>query len=78
MSKKIIFPHADGIAVITPDPDCGIEPRHIANRDVPVGIPYLIIDAAEVPEDRTFRAAWTADFSTPDGVGLGAFDADPN
>lgn len=74
MTKRIIFPHADGIAVIIPDPNNGIEPRHIANRDVPVGAPYLIIDVTDVPEDRTFRAAWTADFSTPDGVGLGVFE----
>ena len=41
----------------------------IAEKDVPTGMPYKIVDITEVPTDRTFRAAWEADFATPDGVG---------
>lgn len=40
-----------------------------AARIVPTGVPFLITDSGEVPEDRTFRNAWTADFSKPDGYG---------
>lgn len=78
MTKRILFPTPDGIAVITPNPDSGLEPRQVANRDVPIGTPYLIIDVADIPEDRTFRAAWTANFDTPDGYGIGVFDDDTN
>lgn len=30
----------------------------VAAKDVPAGKPYKIIDAADVPTDRTFRNAW--------------------
>lgn len=43
----------------------------VARKDVPAGLPYRIVDAADVPEDRTQRDLWTADFSSPDGFGLG-------
>ena len=68
MDQRIIFPNAEGgIAVIVPS---GLLPvAETARKDVPQGTPYRIIDAADLPEDRTFRAAWEADFSTPDGLG---------
>jgi len=69
MTKRIIYPTADGIAVIVPAPDCGIPLEQIAAKDVPHGVPYKIVDAADIPEDRTFRAAWEADFAEPDGHG---------
>jgi hypothetical protein len=37
--------------------------QEIAAKDVPAGKPYKIIDAADVPADREFRNAWTADFT---------------
>ena len=40
-------------------------------KDVPAGVPYLIVDAADVPTDRSFRDAWEADFSNPSGYGMG-------
>jgi hypothetical protein len=30
----------------------------LANKDVPAGKPYKIVDVSEIPEDRTFRNAW--------------------
>lgn len=30
----------------------------IAAKDIPEGKPFKIVDVAEVPTDRTFRAAW--------------------
>ena len=42
----------------------------IAKKDVPTGLPYKIVEDSEVPEDRTFRDAWTVDEATlTDGVG---------
>ena len=42
----------------------------VALKDVPAGVPFKILDVSEIPEDRTFRAAWEADPATlSDGVG---------
>ena len=69
MTQRVIYPNDDGgIAVLIPA-ECGLTIEQIAAKDVPTGQPYLIVDATEIPEDRTYREAWTADFSSPDGVG---------
>lgn len=66
-TMKIIFPTDDGIAVIHPSGEVPIE--ELARKDVPAGVPFLFVES--VPEDRTFRAAWEADFSEPHGYGIG-------
>ena len=69
--QRIIYPTAEGgIAVIIPTGELPI--KDVAQKDVPAGTPYLITSADEVPSDRTFRGAWEADFSNPDGYGIGA------
>jgi hypothetical protein len=30
----------------------------VAAKDIPAGIPFKIVDASEIPTDRTFRNAW--------------------
>lgn len=71
MDKRIIYPTTDGgIAVIIPAP-CGLTIEEIAAKDVPAGVPYRIIEASDIPQDRTHREAWEADFTSPDGVGVG-------
>jgi len=59
--QRIIYPSDDGgVAIIVPAPEYvaehGIEA--VAAKDVPAGKPYKIVDAADIPSDRTFRAAW--------------------
>jgi hypothetical protein len=66
--KRIIYPTADGIAVIIPA-DTSLPIAYIAAKDVPAGVPFRLVDVADIPADRTDRAAWTADFSSPDGHG---------
>jgi hypothetical protein len=57
--KRIIFPNDDGgISIVVP-----IESLDLAMKDIPSGKPYLIVDAADIPADREFRNAWTADFT---------------
>lgn len=71
MAQRIIFPNgAGGIAVLHPTGSLPI--AEVARKDVPAGLPYLIVDEADLPADRTFRAAWDADFSAPHGTGVGA------
>ena len=78
MNQRIIYPTDDGgVAVIIPAPECGLSLEQIAAKDVPPIVvygpeqtvvsssprPYKIVDAADIPADRTFRNAWTADFT---------------
>lgn len=59
MNQRIIYPTDEGgVAVIIPAPDCGLAIEEIAAKDVPAGKPFKIVDASEVPTDRTFRDAW--------------------
>ena len=59
MNQRIIYPTDNGgVAVIVPAPECGLSIDEIATKDVPAGKPFKIIDASDVPSDRTFRDAW--------------------
>lgn len=59
MNKRIIFPTDDGgVAILIPAPDCGLSLEEIARKDVPLGKPFKIVNASDVPQDRTFRNAW--------------------
>ena len=54
MTKRIIYKTPEGgVAIIVPAgsiEDC--------IKDVPPNTPYKIIDATDMPTDRTFRNAW--------------------
>ena len=57
--KLIIYPNDNGgIVLLTPS-----ESLDLAMKDIPSGKPYLIVDAVDIPTDREFRNAWTADFT---------------
>jgi hypothetical protein len=71
MNTRIVYPTPEGgVAVIIPTGELPI--KDVAQKDVPAGTPYLLADVADIPDDRTFRGAWEADFSNPDGYGIGA------
>jgi hypothetical protein len=74
MNSRIIYPTDDGgVAVIIPAAECGLTIEEIAAKDVPPIVVYgpeqtvvsssprhyEIVDAADIPSDRTFRGAWT-------------------
>ena len=68
MGKVIIFPTDNGIAVICPcDRELTVE--QIAQKDVPEGVKYRIVDEGEIPSERSQRDLWTADFTTYNGIG---------
>jgi len=68
---KIIYQNEEGgVSVIQTTGELPIE--DVCQKDVPAGAPYLIVSEDGIPSDRTFRNAWEADFSNPDGYGLGA------
>ena len=67
---KILYQNSEGgLSVIHPTGDLPIE--DVCQKDVPAGTPYLIVEDDVIPSDRTFRGAWEADFSNPDGYGIG-------
>jgi hypothetical protein len=73
MSKVIIFsPPEGGVAVVSPTEEC-LRTRtiqEIAEKDVPAGLAYKIVDVSEIPSDRTFRNAWEIEEAElTDGVG---------
>lgn len=72
MNKVIIYPQDSGsIAVVYPSGEIAVE--EVARKDVPAGKPYMIVDSSELPEEyNEFFNAWEADFSNPDGYGIGA------
>jgi hypothetical protein len=71
--NRIIYNQDNGVvAIIIPTPEAleqhGIQA--IAIKDVPAGKPFKIVDAADIPSDRTFRSAWTMPVEElTDGVG---------
>ena len=68
---KILFPNSDGgISVISPTGKLPIE--DVCRKDVPANTPYLLVEDNVIPSDRSFRNAWEADFTNPDGYGEGS------
>lgn len=60
MTQRIVYKNNDGtISIVVPAPDTGLTIQQIAAKDVPHGIPYEIVNVSDIPEDRTFRNAWT-------------------
>lgn len=61
MTKRIIYPNDEGgVSIIIPSPEYLQEHtiEQLAEKDVPTGKPFKIIDTTDVPTDRTFRDAW--------------------
>jgi hypothetical protein len=61
--NRIIYPTDEGgVAVIIPSPEWlakeGNTIEALAEKDVPAGKPFKIVNIEDVPSDRTFRAAW--------------------
>jgi len=73
MNKVIIYKQDNNVvAVIIPSPEVLnlYDIEAIANKDVPEGKPYKIINASFIPADRSQREAWTIDETElTDGVG---------
>jgi hypothetical protein len=70
-TQLIVYPNSEGgISVIVPTGELPI--ADVALKDVPAGTPYVFATSDDFPSDRVFRNAWEADFSQPDGYGIGA------
>ena len=70
MNQRIIYQNSTGGVSILVPCQCGLTIEQIAAKDVPTGVPYKIIDVADVPSDRELRDEWTVDAQElTDGVG---------
>lgn len=76
-TRLVIYPNDDGgITVMHPTQESGLTVEDCAHRFVPNEKPYKYITTDDLPTDengnydRTFREAWEADFSNPDGYGV--------
>lgn len=70
MDKRIIYKNDDGTIVIIVPANCGLTVEQIAQKDVPTGKSYKIVNVSDISTDRTFRNAWTIDDAElTDGVG---------
>jgi hypothetical protein len=61
MTQRIIYPTAQGgVAIVIPSPEAleTMTIQELAAKDVPAGKPYKIVEAVDIPTDRTFRNAW--------------------
>lgn len=57
------------LSIVIPTGEVDI--NNVALKDVPAGVAYKIISISDIPLDRTYRNAWEADMSNPDGYGIG-------
>ena len=58
-TKRIIYTNAEGgVSVVVPALEADISIEEVAKRVVPEGVSYEIVDAQDVPSDRSYRNAW--------------------
>ena len=66
MNQVIIYPKDDGsLAIVIPSKSSSLSIEEIAEKDVPEGKPYEIIDYSSLPKNREFRDCW--EFEQPPG-----------
>jgi hypothetical protein len=71
VNPRIVYmdPNTNTMVMLVPSPFCGLTLDQIAAKDVPAGVPYLVVDVSDIPTTSEFQHAWEADFSQPHGVG---------
>ena len=72
--NRIIYQNDEGgVSIIVPTESAlaTMTIEDIALKDTPAGKPFKIVTIEDIPSDRTFRNAWEADMSSPDGTGMG-------
>jgi len=60
----------NAVSVIAPSPRWTGTMEELAQKDVPTGLKYKIVEDSVIPNDRSFRNAWEIDEAElTDGVG---------
>ena len=68
---KIIYKTPENtVSVVVPSPHWSGTMEELAQKDVPTGLKYKIVEDSVIPSDRSFRDAWEVDEAAlTDGVG---------
>ena len=68
---RIIYKTAENtVSVLVPSPNWTGTMEELAQKDVPTGLKYKIVEDSDIPSDRSFRNAWDVDEAElTDGVG---------
>jgi len=68
---RIIYKTAEGtVSVLSPSKEWSGTMEELAQKDVPTGLKYKIVEDEVIPTDRSFRNAWEVDEAElTDGVG---------
>ena len=68
---KIIYKTPEGtVSVISASPEWEGTMEELAQKDVPTGLKYKIVEDSDISSDRSFRNAWEVDEAElTDGVG---------
>ena len=68
---RIIYRTEEGaVSVLTPTSEWSGTMEEVAQKDVPTGLKYKIVEDSVIPTDRSFRGAWEVDEAElTDGVG---------
>jgi hypothetical protein len=68
---KIIYKTVENtVAIIYPMNEWSGTMEELAQKDVPTGLKYKIVEDSAIPSDRSFRNAWEVDEAElTDGVG---------
>lgn len=64
-----IYKENDSMALVVPPK--GFDHVQAAEMAIPFKHPFLFVPEKDIPEDLDTLGAWDADFSEPDGYGLG-------
>lgn len=67
--KKILYNDEKGLNIITPL--IALDAKIIAEKDVPAGLLFMIVDADQLPKDRSNRNAWECDINESNAHGIG-------
>ena len=72
MDKRIVYQLVGQPVSILIPCNCGLSVLQIGEKDVPADVPFWIVEASDIPSDRTYRDAWEIDpaqMGEPAGVG---------
>tara|TARA_R110000744_G_C19205417_1_gene545446 strand:+ start:487 stop:726 length:240 start_codon:yes stop_codon:yes gene_type:complete len=71
LNMRIVYLEKSGtLSVIWPSPEWAGTIDDLAQKDVPTGLKYLIVEDNFIPTDRSFRDAWEiAESELTDGAG---------
>jgi len=58
VNYRVIYPNDEGgVSILVPSSECTSIDRLV--QDVPYGKPHQVLPVSAIPDDRTYRNAWT-------------------